>query len=129
MYTIVTIDDDAATRRVLAGALAAERWNSIEADNLASGLEACESTKPDLILLDVNLPDGDGIELCHRLKSHAKLRHIPVLIMTGEATAADSRISGMEAGADDYVLKPFSLKELMGRIKVILRRTNRPSAF
>lgn len=128
MYTIVTIDDDVAVRRLLASALSAEHIECVQAGNLADGFKLCESGKPDMILLDVTLPDGDGIELCRKIKSNVKLRHIPVLIMTGEATAADFRISGMEAGADDYVLKPFSVKELMGRIKVILHRSTRPSA-
>src|SRR6185503_11037890 len=84
-------------------------------------LSAVESETPDLILLDLMLPDLDGLEVCRRLKWQAETRNIPILIVSAKGDEADI-VAGIELGADDYVTKPFSPKVLMARIKNILRR-------
>src|SRR5712671_2906068 len=85
-------------------------------------LEQLESWKPDLIILDVMLPDGDGFDLCRRLRKSASLARIPVIFLTARSDEVD-RVLGLEIGGDDYVTKPFSPRELVARVNVILRRT------
>src|SRR5213594_815558 len=84
-------------------------------------LEQLESWKPDLIILDVMLPDGDGFELCRRLRKNGVIARTPVVFLTARSDEVD-RILGLEIGGDDYVTKPFSPRELVARINVILRR-------
>ena len=127
MYRILAIDDDAIIRRLLLQSMAAEGYECMEASTIAEGLATCARTKPDLVLLDVNLPDGDGIATCRKLKADPALRHIPVLILTGEASDIDHRVDGLQAGAEDYVLKPFLPRELVSRVKGILKRSSRPT--
>jgi len=127
MYRIVVVEDDSVMRRVLQQTLAAEGYECLLAFDAASGCATIAREKPDLVLLDVHLPDENGIEVCRKLKADEKLRHIPVVILTGEAFTVDNRIDGLEAGADDYIIKPFSSKELLSRIKGILKAGTRPS--
>lgn len=127
MYRILAIDDDAIIRRLLQQSMISEGYEFVMASTVAEGLAACERTKPDLILLDVNLPDGDGISTCKKIKADPKLRHIPVLILTGEASDVDHRVDGLQAGAEDYVLKPFLPRELVSRVKGILKRSTGPT--
>ncbi|MBI4347815.1 MAG: response regulator transcription factor [Elusimicrobia bacterium] len=127
MYRILAIDDDPIIRRLLLQSMAAEGFECVEASTVAEGLAAAARSKPDLVLLDVNLPDGDGISTCRRLKADPSLKHIPVLILTGEASDVDHRVDGLEAGAEDYVLKPFLPRELVSRVKGILKRSARPT--
>src|ERR1700686_3371100 len=84
-------------------------------------LEQLESWKPDLIILDVMLPDGDGFDLCRRMRKSAVLGRIPVVFLTARSDEVD-RVLGLETGGDDYVTKPFSPRELMARVKAHLRR-------
>lgn len=120
MYNILVIDDNQIIRSTLGNILKPEGFAVSFAINAEDGFKACLQTKPDLVLLDVNLPDGDGVEVCRRIKAEQKIRHIPVFILTGEAIAVDRRTEGLEAGADDYILKPFNPKELILRVKRIL---------
>ena len=87
----------------------------------ATALELAEQSQPNLIILDLMLPDMDGLEVCRLLKQRDAVRHIPVLMLTAKAEEVD-RIVGLELGADDYVVKPFSPRELVLRVKAILRR-------
>ena len=80
-----------------------------------------ETKKPDLVILDLMLPDADGFDLCKLLKSDEKIRAIPIIMLTAKGEEID-RILGLELGADDYVTKPFSVKELVARVKAVLRR-------
>lgn len=127
MFRILAIEDDHIVRRSLSRTLAPEGYEVILAVNATSGLENVSRNKPDLILLDVNLPDGNGIDLCRKIKEDDKLRHVPILILTGESVSVENRVNGLEAGAEDYIIKPFSPKELLLRIKSILKQSAKPS--
>ncbi len=85
------------------------------------GMEALRQDPPDLLLLDLMLPDEDGLSICRRVRSENRLRALPVIILTARGEESD-RILGLEIGADDYVVKPFSPRELVARVKAILRR-------
>lgn len=104
---------------------AVERRGDAEAEIVRSGdmaLEAVSERPPDLLVLDLNLPVLDGVEVCRRLRSQRETRHVPIIILTAR-TAEDDRVSGLELGADDYITKPFSLRELTARVRAVLRRT------
>lgn len=87
------------------------------------GLEMIENEQPDLVLLDLMLPKIDGIDICNRIKNNKNLKDIPIIMLTAKSGETD-KIIGLEIGADDYITKPFSVRELLARIKVILRRYN-----
>lgn len=127
MYRILAIEDDPIIRRLLQQTMTSEGYECVTSPSITEGLAACERSKPDLVLLDVNLPDGNGIETCRKLKASATLRHIPVLLLTGEASDVSCRVDGLEAGAEDYILKPFLPRELTSRVKGILKRSSRPT--
>ena len=126
-YRILVIEDDHATRSLLQKTLTPEGYECLSAPNAAAGLRLAGESRPDLVLMDVHLPDGNGIELCAQLRSQPSLRHIPVLILTGQASDLEEKAQGLEAGAEDYILKPFSPKELLSRIRRVLQAGNRPS--
>ena len=116
--------DDAAENRMLVSALLIQQ--GFQVDQAADGeaaVEAAEKTSPDLIVLDIGLPDIDGVEVCRRVRSFSDAH---VLMLTAQDTELD-KVVGFEAGADDYVTKPFSVAELVGRVKAVLRRANRPA--
>lgn len=127
MFRIAVVEDDMIMRKLLHRTLTSAGYECLLAVNAALGRLVCSREKPDLVLLDVNLPDEDGISLCRKLKADERLRHIPVLFLTGEAFGLQSRIDGLEAGGEDYVVKPFSLQELLSRIRGILRVSTRPT--
>jgi len=89
--------------------------------NGASFLAACEHVLPDLVVLDLNLPDTDGLSLCRELRAWDATRTVPILMLTARAAEGD-RVTGFELGADDYVIKPFSLRELTARVGALVRR-------
>lgn len=127
MYRIVVIEDDPIMRSLLSKRLKPEGYDCVLTHNAAAGLKACRSERPDAVLLDVHLPDENGIEVCRTLKKDPALRHIPVLIITGEAAGVEKKIEGLEAGADDYILKPFSTAELLKRLRNIVHTGTRPT--
>lgn len=127
MYRIVVIEDDPTMRQLLSKRLAPEGFECVMTANATSGLKAVHDQKPDIILLDVHLPDRNGIEVCKTLKADPELRHIPVLIFTGESSGVDKKIEGLDAGADDYILKPFSPAELLKRLKNIVHAGIKPT--
>ena len=129
MYRILVVEDSPIMRQLLSNLLGGAGYECILATTVASGLKSCAKNKPDLIMLDVNLPDGNGIDLCRTLKSDPAARHIPVLLLTGEAREVESRVNGFEAGAEDYVMKPFNAKELLSRLKSILHTSARPTGI
>ena len=119
--TVLLVEDESAQREMLAYNLEAEGFDVITADNGEDGLILVDENDPDLIVLDWMMPQLSGIEVCRRLKSNSKTRQIPVIMLSARAEEVD-RVRGLETGADDYVVKPYSVIELMARVKAHLRR-------
>ncbi len=116
---VLIIEDDEAIVKLLRRSLAYEGYQVDAALDGESGLSLARDRQPDLIILDWMLPGMDGLEVCQRLRS---LSNVPVLMLTAKDTLHD-RVQGLDAGADDYVVKPFQLDELTARIRALLRRT------
>lgn len=105
-----------------------ERGGNAEAEIVGSGdaaLRAVTARPPDLVILDLNLPVLGGLEVCRLLRQRSDARHLPIIMLTAKSSEAD-RVTGLELGADDYVTKPFSLRELTARVKAVLRRATTP---
>lgn len=119
--TVLLVEDEPAQREMLAYNLKAQGFDVITADNGEDGLILVDENDPDLIVLDWMMPQLSGIEVCRRLKSNSKTRQIPVIMLSARAEEVD-RVLGLETGADDYVVKPYSVIELMARVKAHLRR-------
>jgi DNA-binding response OmpR family regulator len=117
---ILIVDDDPAMRVGLQDNLEVEGYRVFTAASLREGREIALRERPDLILLDLMLPDGDGTSLCRHLRSEGL--HAPVIMLTARGEEMD-KVLGFEVGADDYVVKPFSLRELLARIHAHLRRS------
>jgi len=118
---VAIVEDEADLARLVAGELAKEGFRTRVYGEAESFLRGLAKEPPDLVLLDLMLPDANGMDLCRRLKSEEKTRSLPVIMMTARGEESD-RVLGLELGADDYVVKPFSLKELAARIRAVLRR-------
>jgi len=118
---VLTIDDDPDILDVLEITLS-EQYEVLQANNGEEGLRILMQKNPDLIICDYTMPVMNGREFCKALKKDILLRHIPIIMLTGKGEVHD-RIGGIEAGADDYIVKPFDPSELMARIKMILKRT------
>jgi Response regulators consisting of a CheY-like receiver domain and a winged-helix DNA-binding domain len=119
---ILVVEDHPETRDLLSYHLKNAGYQVRAASNGQLGLEIAARSKPDLVLLDVMLPGGmDGLEVCRRLKQDQRTRHVPVIMLTALGDEVD-RIVGLELGAEDYVAKPFSPRELLLRVKAVLRR-------
>lgn len=118
---ILTIDDDSDILDVLAITLS-DNYDVISASNGKEGLEMVRSKNPDLIITDYNMPVMSGPEFCKELRKDILFRHIPVIMLTGKGEVKDM-VFGIEAGADDYIIKPFEPDTLLARIRMILRRT------
>ncbi len=119
--TILLIEDEKNIAELVKYNLEQEGFTPLLASRGDTGLEMARKNKPDLILLDLMLPIIDGIEICKILKQNENTAGIPIIMMTAKGQEAD-RVVGLELGADDYVTKPFSSRELMARIKAVLRR-------
>lgn len=127
MYRILLIEDDTLVQRALRDVMRPEGFEVLAAGDAAAGLAMAASDKPDLIVLDVNLPDRSGIEACGDLKASPATRHIPVIVMTGEAREVSMKVAGLEAGAEDYLMKPVAPSVLVARIRALLKTATRPS--
>jgi DNA-binding response OmpR family regulator len=119
--TIVIVEDEAAIAGALAARLRAEGFAVEVAHDGITGVQLCERIAPDLVVLDVMLPDLDGLEVCRRIQ---RQRPLPVLMLTALDSEADL-LTGLESGADDYMTKPFSQRELVARVRALLRRAQR----
>ncbi|MBF7071934.1 phosphate regulon transcriptional regulator PhoB [Glaciecola sp. MH2013] len=119
--TILLVEDEAPIREMLSFILQQAGFSVVEAEDFDIALEKVQEPYPDLILLDWMLPGGSGVQLAKKLKQHEFTRDIPVIMLTARGEE-DDKIRGLEAGADDYVTKPFSPKELVARIKAVMRR-------
>lgn len=120
---ILVVEDEIAIRDMLCFVLEQHSYQSVEADCYQSAIKQLCEPYPDLILLDWMFPGGSGIQLLKYLKQDEILRQIPVVMLTARGEEED-KVRGLENGADDYVTKPFSPKELMARLKSVLRRVN-----
>lgn len=121
MDSILIVEDEADIRELLAFNLQREGFSTLEAGNGLQGLEMAIAKMPHMILLDVMLPGMDGFTVCKELERNPKTASIPIIMLTARGEEVD-RIVGLELGADDYVVKPFSVRELILRIRAILRR-------
>jgi two-component system, OmpR family, response regulator MprA len=116
---VLVVDDEPAVREALRRALALEGYDVELAANGAEALKKVGSADPDLVVLDVLMPEVDGLAACRRLRADGN--RVPVLMLTARAGIGD-RVDGLDAGADDYLVKPFALEELLARIRALLRR-------
>ena len=123
--TILVVEDEPAIREMIVTTLEMAGFDCLQASEVSQAHHLVVDHRPNLILLDWMLPNGlSGIDLCRRLKKDEMLSEIPIIMLTAKGSDAD-RIAGLEAGADDYLPKPFNPKELLARIKAVLRRQNR----
>ncbi len=123
--TVLVIEDEADIRQLVQYNLQREGFEVFTAGDGESGLREAARRRPSLILLDLMLPDLQGLEVCRLLRSHVETRSTPVIILTAKGEESDI-VVGLELGADDYVTKPFSVKELMARARAVLRRAAKP---
>lgn len=114
----ILIEDEPQIRRFVRAALEAEGWQVHEADNLKKGLTETGTRKPDLLVLDLGLPDGDGLELIRDVRGWSS---VPIVVLSARSDEAD-KIAALDAGADDYLTKPFGVGELLARVRANLRR-------
>lgn len=123
---VLVVEDDPAQREVLAYNIRAEGYDVATAENGDEALLRLREDAPDLVVLDWMLPNVSGIEICRQIKMNNESQAIPVIMLSARAEEGD-RVRGLETGADDYIVKPYSVAELLARIRTQLRRT-RPSA-
>jgi DNA-binding response OmpR family regulator len=120
MKKVLIVDDDQENLQLVADMLKSE-FQPLMAPTGREGIVAAVREQPDLILLDVNMPEMDGFEVCRRLREQPGTRQIPIVMLT-TASSLDSRVKGLDLGADDYITKPFQVRELVARIHARLRR-------
>ncbi len=125
--TVLLVEDEPAQREVLAYNLSAEGFEVITAANGEEAMMVVDEAAPDLILLDWMMPHVSGLEVCRRLKLRPETRSIPVIMLSARSEEVD-KVRGLETGADDYVIKPYSLVELMARLRAHLRRVRPATA-
>ncbi len=119
---VLIVEDEPAQMQLTRGALESHGTFSLSfASNVHDAFQKINEAIPDLILMDLGLPDGDGLDVTRRLKEEDRFRWIPVIILTGRSTVVD-KITGLEVGADDYLTKPFDPGELVARVRAVLRR-------
>jgi DNA-binding response OmpR family regulator len=126
MRKILLIEDDSDLVALLRYNLQKEGFECVDAQTGRGALELCRQTRPDLVLLDIMLPDRDGLEICKEIRRDPDLANVPVIFLTARAAEAD-RIIGLELGANDYVVKPFFVRELIARIKLQFRTQTTPT--
>jgi two-component system response regulator MprA len=117
---VLVVDDDAAVRRSLATALARDGYDIVSVDGGTAALAHAAAFGADAVVLDVAMPEPNGLEVCRRLRARGD--HTPVLMLTAR-DLVDDRVAGLDAGADDYLVKPFALAELRARLRALLRRS------
>ena len=119
MTTILVVDDEPTIREIVVTYLKRDGYRTLEAADGDRARELIDTERPDLVVLDVMLPGTDGLELCRRIRAGS---HLPVIMLTARGEESD-RIVGLDLGADDYVTKPFSPRELAARVRTVLRRS------
>jgi DNA-binding response OmpR family regulator len=126
MRKILLIEDDSDLVALLRYNLEKEGFHCLDAQTCKDALELCRQSRPDLVLLDIMLPDCDGFEICKRIRTDPDLVQIPIIFLTARGEEAD-RIIGLEIGANDYVVKPFFVRELVARIRLQFRSQSSPA--
>lgn len=121
---ILIVDDDEHIRTLITDVLKDEGFVVVPCADTEEGYIKIVKSQPDLVILDIKMPRIGGIELCRLIRANTQTKHIPIIMLTVESSETD-KIIGLEMGADDYITKPFSNKELIARIKSLLRRANR----
>jgi DNA-binding response OmpR family regulator len=116
---ILLVEDERAITEPLAEALEREGFTPTVAGTAAEAMEKATGSPPDLVLLDIGLPDGSGLDVCRELR---RQNDVPIIMLTARGAESD-RVAGLELGADDYIVKPFSAREVMARVRAVLRRT------
>jgi two-component system, OmpR family, response regulator RegX3 len=122
--TVLLVEDEESITVPLAEALGREGFDTKVAGTVSDSLDLAKRASPDLVLLDLMLPDGSGLDVCRELR---RTSDVPIIILSARGEEAD-RIVGLELGADDYVVKPFSAREVVARIRAVLRRTDAPAS-
>jgi two-component system KDP operon response regulator KdpE len=121
---VLVIEDEQPVRRFLRASLGAHDFRVLEAENGETGLALAASHNPDVVLLDLGLPDGDGVDLARRLREWSR---VPIIVISARGRE-DDKVAALDAGADDYLTKPFGVNELLARIRVALRHAHRTAA-
>lgn len=124
---ILLVEDEAPIREMLEFVLEQSGFETVQAEDYQVALDSVKEPYPDLILLDWMLPGGSGVQLAKKLKQHEYTRDIPIIMLTARGEEED-KVRGLDSGADDYITKPFSPKELVARIKAVMRRVTPTSA-
>ncbi len=124
--TVFVLEDDTDIARLVQHHLEAAGFEARLFYTPTNLIPDAERKPPVLFLLDIMVPGGDGLDVCRRLRTHAGLSSIPIIFMTARASEND-RVLGLDLGADDYITKPFSTRELVARVKAVLRRFERPT--
>jgi len=124
---VLVVDDEVDVTELVAYHLRAKGFQVQALNNPSASIGTARSFLPDLAILDVMMPDLNGLQICRMLRADPQLKTLPIIFLTAKAEEAD-RIQGLELGADDYISKPFSTKELMLRVQSILRRASEPAA-
>src|SRR3954449_4553057 len=120
MKKIALIEDDADLFALLRYNLEKEGFTLVGSQTGKGAIELCRRERPDLVILDVMLPDSDGLDICKGIRSHPELCNLPIIFLTARAAETD-RIVGLELGANDYIVKPFFVRELIARVKIQFR--------
>lgn len=123
---IVIIEDEKDIVELVRYNFQKEGFEVVSFTHGKQGLDHLRLHPPDLLLLDIMLPDENGVEICRRIRAHERLKDLPIIFLTARSEEVD-RVLGLEMGADDYVVKPFSPRELVARVKAVLRRQSRPA--
>jgi DNA-binding response OmpR family regulator len=126
MKKIVLIEDDSDLFALVKYNLEKEGFAVAGSQTGKGAVELCRRERPDLIILDIMLPDSDGLEICKSIRNHSELGHVPIIFLTARVSETD-RILGLELGANDYIVKPFFIRELIARIKNQFRTTGAPA--
>ena len=126
MKKIVLVENDADLYSLLQYNLTNEGFAFAGLQTGKGALDLCVREKPDLVILDIMLPDSDGLEICRAIRAHRQLAQVPVIFLTARASETD-RIAGLELGVNDYIVKPFFIRELVARIKIHFRDDASPT--
>jgi two-component system, OmpR family, phosphate regulon response regulator PhoB len=123
MFRVLVVDDDPDINEVVREGLRSAGYDTVGALTGAEALDEVERRCPDLVLLDQMLPDIDGVEICRRLREAPQTRRVPIMFLTAMG-GSEARVRGLALGADDYIVKPFSMRELILRVGAVLRRSS-----